>query len=475
MKKLLLFFAIFACLTASMLYLWFHRVTQKIFVQPVKKNAEAALPTSLSGYFAKKIPFNILVLGYGGGTHDGAYLTDTIIVAHIDPNAKKIHLVSVPRDIWVFIPTNGNEGRNWKINAAYALGIDDRGYPDKLAEYQGPDGGGRLAEYVVGHVTGLTIPYFIALDFSGFTNTIDTLGGVDINVRPAFTDPQYPIQGKEDDLCGYLPEEIPDLDARAATMAAELVYPCRYETLHFDAGIQHMDGITALKYVRSRHSKEDGSDFSRAQRQQKLLLAVKQKVFSIGFVSRVIPFMNSLGNDFKTDLTLDDVKTLAQNASELNAYDVETLALTDQNYLVDDFSENGMNILTSIDGINRWESVHTWLANTFAGLPVPALPIVKVLNGTKTPGLAQYATDRLRELHFQTVPPASTPDHDVVKNTATIYDPTIPAEYITSLKKEFGIVSITEDTQATPSGYNVLLVVGTDYQPLLTASPRPTQ
>lgn len=470
MKKLLLFFILFVVLTGSVAYLWFHRVTNTIFVQSTKK-VTVDQPKNIAEYFAKKIPFNVLVVGYGGGNHDGAYLTDTMILVHVDPKNQKVFLVTIPRDIWIKIPTNGTNGSYAKLNAAYAYGIDDRQFPNKSPEFMGPDGGGRLAEYAVGQVTGQTIPYFIGLDFSGFTHTIDTLGGVDINVNPAFTDPQYPIDGKEADLCGNQPDAIPTLDAAAATGAAELVYPCRYETLHFDAGLQHMDGATALKYVRSRHSLEDGTDFGRSKRQEKLILAVKQKVMSIGFVTRVIPFMDSLGGDFKTDVTLDDVKTLVQKVNELNGYSIQTLALTDQNYLVDSVVDGGGDVLLSKDGTDNWQTVHTWLGNTFAGLPVPVIPVVKVLNGTKTPGLAQYATDRLTDLHYKTLPPGSSPDHAVTQTSVSVYDGTLQPNDLAALKKEFGVLTVVNESTATPSAYNVLVVLGTDYKPTPSATP----
>lgn len=469
MKKLFLFFVVCILLVGTISYLWVHRVTKKIFVESPRGKQAVSLPTTLQGYFDKQMPFNVLVLGYGGGNHDGAYLTDTIIVAHVDPKIKKVFLVSIPRDIWVKVPTEGNDGRYWKINAAYALGLDDRQYPNKLSEYKGDDGAGRLAEYVVGQVTGQTIPYFVGLNFSGFTHTIDTLGGVDINVQPAFTDPEYPLEGKEAELCDHAPEEIPELDKQAATTSAELVYPCRYETLHFDAGQQHMDGSTALKYVRSRHSPEDGSDFGRAQRQRKLILAIKQKVFSVGFISQVVPFMNSLGGDFKTDLAIADVQTLVRLAGELSGYSVETIALTDENYLMETISENGQNILSSKDGVDHWDSVHTWLTNTFAGLPVPAVARALVVNSTNTTGLAQYATDRLQSLHIQVRPPKSGLAL-AEKTSLTVYDPTIPETDIAILQKEFGTKAIIK-SEATPSAYNVLITLGADYQPAPSPTP----
>lgn len=471
MKKVLLFSFIFFILTLSLLYLWFNRVTSRVFVVTAPQKVEAKLPDDLDGYFKENIPFNIAVLGYGGGNHDGAYLTDTIIVTHIDPAIRKVWLVSIPRDLWVNLPTTRNGTTQWKINAAYALGIDDNNYPDKPDEYQGEQGGGSMSKNTLSQVTGLDIPYFVALDFSGFTRTIDTLGGVNINVFPAFTDPLYPIQGKEADLCDHTEEEIPDLDALAATTSAELVWPCRYETLQFESGPQHMDGATALKYVRSRHSRQDGSDFGRALRQQKLILAVKEKVMSIGFVTKAIPFINSLGYNFKTDLTLDDVRTLIDRAEELNGYEVQTLSLTDDNYLVQTRSDNGQLILASIDGIGKWNSIHEWLELTFAGKPVPAVAVVQILNGTQTPGLALHATNRLEAQGFRTVQPESA-SRIQETTTITIYDHSIRDTHIQTLTNVLGVGGIEYSDEATPSGINIQVVLGSDYEPEMTTAPQ---
>lgn len=471
MKKLLLFFTIFFALTLSLIYLWFNRVTTRVFVEPVKSQTKPELPTTLKGYFDKQIPFNIAVMGYGGGNHEGAYLTDTIIVAHVDPKKKTAHLVSIPRDLWVSLPTTDENSSNWKINAAYAIGIDDRNYPNKPDAYKGEQGGGAMAKHALTEVTGLDIPYFVAIDFSGFVKTIDTLGGVDINVSPAFTDTQYPIAGSEEDLCGKSEEDIPDLDALAATTSAELAYPCRYETLVFERGLQHMDGETALKYVRSRHSKQDGSDFGRALRQQNLLLSAKEKIMSIGFVPRVIPFIDSLGYNFKTDLTLADVRTLIERSEELNAYEIKTLALTDENYLMQSRSENGQLILTSIDGPGEWESVHAWLRLTFDGKPVPAIPTVLVQNGTKTPGLAYHATEKLQKEKFRTIEPVSASAlHDATY--AIIYDQTIDSSYIDSLKKTLGISEVIYESEESPAEYNILVVIGSNFEPVLSETPK---
>src|SRR5579864_5172138 len=205
MKKLLAFFIIacFAGIAGIILFVWLHGITNKIFI-PHTKSVSASV-NSIQQSFDNKNPINILLLGYGGGNHDGAYLTDSMIVVHIDPKTRKVYLISVPRDIWVKIPTNGTDGNYWKINAAYELGLDDMSYPNKQAQFKGQDGGGRLAEYIVSHVTGLPIDYFVGMDFTGFKHSIDTLGGVDIRVETAFTDSEYPIDGNETDLCGHQP------------------------------------------------------------------------------------------------------------------------------------------------------------------------------------------------------------------------------------------------------------------------------
>ncbi len=189
---------------------------------------------------------NILVLGIGGGTHQGADLTDTLLVVSLDQKKHAVALISVPRDIW-------SDTLKDKVNSAYHYGEEKK-----------KGGGLVLAKAIIEDVVGLPIQYSLVIDFSGFKKIIDLVGGVDVTVPTAFTDPDFPIEGKENDLCSGDPD-----------------FRCRYETIHFDAGVQHMDGTVALKYVRSRHAEgEEGSDFARSHRQQDVLLALKQKVLA---------------------------------------------------------------------------------------------------------------------------------------------------------------------------------------------------
>jgi len=354
-------------INAGLAYVRMQRITNKIFILPAKKVTSS--PNSLADKLAHHMPFTLLLLGYGGGNRYEAYLTDSMMVVHIDPKQEKVFLISIPRDIWVKIPTNDTNGNYWKINAAYTLGMDDSGYPNKQAQFKGQDGGGKLAAYMVSQVTGLAIDYFVSMDFSGFIRTIDALGGVDLTVEKTFDDYQYPIDGKENDPCGHTVEEIASLWAQIASQnISELeAFPCRYEHLHFDNGTQHMDGATALKYVRSRYSLQDGTDFGRTQRQRNLLIAVKQKIFSAGFIPHILPFMSSLSDSLKTDMPLDDVKTLTQNANILSKYQIIALALTNQNKVKAAVSNDGQRSLVPKDGLGNWTSVQNYLSVQLSG------------------------------------------------------------------------------------------------------------
>lgn len=464
MKKILIALALIILVIIGISYFWLDGITRKIFIPPAK--TAVASKNSIQQSLDSLTPINILLLGYGGGNHDGAYLTDSIITVHIDPKTEKIFLISIPRDIWVKIPTKGADGIYSKINAAYQIGLDDMNYPDKQKDFTGAAGGAKLAEYTVSQITGLPIDFFIGIDFSGFTKSIDALEGVDIIVDKTFDDYEYPIEGKQIDACGRNDEEIASLSAQLASPSATVTqldaFPCRYERLHFDAGRQHMDGATVLKYVRSRHSLQDGTDFGRAQRQRNLLVAVKQKIFSVGFIPQVLPFMTSLGDDLRTDLTLDDVRVLLQNASALNKYRIISLALTGENFLQDAVSSDGQIILESKDGRDNWTNVHRWLENEFSGKPQPVQAVVQLQNGTPVAGLGQLAAIKLRKANLNVLDPVNASVSNTQKTTITVYDKNINKSDIDSLKKEFGVNKIIQAT-ADQTQYNVLVIIGEDY------------
>lgn len=246
---------------------------------------------------------NILLLGIGGGTHDGPSLTDTMIFASIDPTASKVNLVSIPRDLWM-------PELDQKINFAYA---------DGEAKMEG--GGIIGARAAVDKLLGQDIDYVLRMDFDGFVKAIDMVGGLDVTVDNTLDDYQYPLSGKEDDACGLTEEKIASLSAEIATGSASEneAFPCRYEHLHFSKGRQKLNGVNALKFVRSRHGQNgEGSDFARSKRQEKVISAFKDKIFSantflnpVKIINLADVFKDSIDTDIKED-EFDDFVKLAQ-------------------------------------------------------------------------------------------------------------------------------------------------------------------
>jgi LCP family protein required for cell wall assembly len=320
---------------------------------------------------------NILMLGYGGDGHSGAYLTDSIMVISLDFATNKVTMISVPRDLWVQIPTDGNNGSYWKINAAYELGLDQKDYPNKLAQFTGPDGGGNEAKYVVSQVIGQPIDYYVAMDFTAFQNVVDAVGGVTINVPDTFTDYSYPNGD----------QNTSGVDCDASEPAAPDQSGCRYLTVHFDAGTQTMDGQRALEYSRSRHAAgPEGSDFARSRRQQQIVTAVEQKAAQGGLLTNVLNIMNAIQGHVFTDLSIAEVKDLSDYISGVNLDDATHGQLTDagDSLLTSGYSQDGQWILEPTAGMNDFDQVHTYIYDLLNGIQYTSAPAAKTSSTTQT-------------------------------------------------------------------------------------------
>lgn len=328
----------------------------------------------------EKTTYNFLLLGYGGGAHEGTYLTDTMMIVNLDIKAKKVTLFSVPRDLWIKIPTKSGTDFHTKINAAYQLELFPEDYPDLKKT---------PVKTIISKISGLPIDGYVSVNFEGFTKTIDILGGIDIEVKRSFIDAEYPIEGKEKELCdkdteelfkkaepfitpGFNPDERdrqfkdnPKLEEfiKNASSSPELAFPCRYEKLEFKKGLTHMDGSTALKFARSRHSADDGGDFNRALRQQQVIEGVKDKIISLGFIPKIIPLMDEFKKDVKTDIGLDIIKKLMGQADKTKEYKTTTFVLTDQNVLKNAVSDDKQYILIPNEGIDNWNGVTETIKN----------------------------------------------------------------------------------------------------------------
>lgn len=246
---------------------------------------------------------NILLLGMAGGQHEGADLADTIIVATIDYQRKKLFFTSLPRDIWV--PSLQD-----KINTSYHYGIEKGGTKED---------GLILAKSIAEEVTGLPIHYVGKIEFSEFKEIVDVLGGVEVEVPEAFIDAKYPIAGKENELCNGDPE-----------------YKCRYMTVTFEKGLQHMDGERALIYVRSRGAAGDqGSDIARGLRQQQILFAVRKTLMnpqSVFAFERNKKLWQVLIDATDTDMNLGEILAIGKASIFIKREAIETIQLSIENF-----------------------------------------------------------------------------------------------------------------------------------------------
>jgi len=320
---------------------------------------------------------NILFLGMGGKAHEGGYLTDTIMLASLEPSSKKVSLVSFPRDLTVPI-----EGMGWrKINNVNAF-----------AETENPGSGGLAISQTLSDVLNLPIDYYVRLDFEGFINIINELGGIEVEVKNTLDDPMYPIMGRE--------EVEP--------------YEDRFEHLYVEKGWQKMDGELALKYARSRHGLGgEGSDFARARRQQKIIQATKDKLLSkyILFKPRLISnIISELEEHLSTNLKIWEVLKLWDIFKDVEEKNITNKVLDNSpnGLLIDMITQDGAYILTPRSG--DFAEIQYLIHNIFSDAPREYKAEVKVeeasieiRNGTWVNGLASQVALDLEKYGFDII------------------------------------------------------------------------
>lgn len=234
---------------------------------------------------------NILVVGVDSFPGRTEKLTDSLMVVSIDPVGQTVSMISIPRDI-VKAPLGNGNVFGPKINSLMS-------YADRHPA-QFPSGGIRALEVAIGTTLGLHIHYFARMDFVGFVKLIDSVGGVDIDVLRAFHDPKY-------DGLGVNP---PNVFGWGVTL-----------------GPHHFNGFEALAYARSRYAIGE-SDFTRAARQQEILLALRTKLMSAGSLLGNAPSMfEALGSLVSTDLPTDRLPDFAAIADELDSASIYRMVL----------------------------------------------------------------------------------------------------------------------------------------------------
>lgn len=293
-------------------------------------------PSSIAYKIKHGQRINILLLGYGGPGHDGPYLTDSIMLLSIQPASHQALMVSLPRDLWVKIPALSDGAITGKLNSAYAIGTDHADYPNVRSQYKTSTGGGDLAAATVSQITGQPVEYWVGVDFKAFRDVVNALGGVRVNVPTALDDPYFPAG----ETTGMM-------------------------HIHFNAGWQWMNGEQALEYARSR---ETTSDFDRSRRQQLIILAVRQRAFSLNAIPKLFSVMGALKDNVRTNLKVQDMQQLTDLAGHIKEADIHRVSIDTSNFLRSGYSGDGQYILRPLDP--SYGSLQRYLA---AALPDRAL------------------------------------------------------------------------------------------------------
>lgn len=327
----------------------------------------------------KEDRINFLLLGMGGPGHSGPYLTDTIIIISFQPSTQKASMISLPRDMIVPIAPNNYK----KINSVYSI-----------AKNQNEDGAEFVKE-IISKTFDMPIHYFASVDFQGFVEIIDALGGIDVTVDKNFTDYQFPTEDY------------------------------KYQVISFEEGEQEMDGLTALRFARSRHGNNgEGSDFARSVRQQKILTSLKDKVTSFNTLinPKKITDLFSLVNQYtQTDLEPWEAVKLVHMVKGIDKKNIVSQSIDDRpgGFLKSGIALDGAYILQPITG--NFEQLQKLFANIleFSNSEDEKANIV-IQNGTTIPGLALQALNHLGYIGYEVLRYGNAKTQD--KSQTIVYD-----------------------------------------------------
>jgi len=419
-KRIFLFFLLLIILVGSVL------AYKTIFLTHNLLNKGISSTLSLSKLGGTKLQgeeegrINFLLLGIGVEGHMGADLTDTIMVASFDLKEGNVSLISIPRDLYIKVPDIGYE----KINAVYTSG-NQEGYPG---------GGGALMKKTIGDILGLPIHYYVVIDFDGFKEIVNILGGIDIKV--------------EKDIYDY---EYPSPDERGVS------------PFILKKGDYHMDGDLALKYARSRKST---SDFDRARRQQQVLLAIKEKAFEKKIITnpkKVYEIFSALEKNIKTDLQLPEIAHGVELAQKFQLKNINNLVLDDSadGFLYAD-NVNGAYVLKPYN--NSFAQIQKYVNYFVFRQPqiIKENATIEVLNGAGWEDLANDVANKLKKYKLNIINVGSADRYDYY-NTI-IYDRTGDKKlYTVSFLNNYFQASVVEEKKSQNDQPDITIIVGRDY------------
>jgi LCP family protein required for cell wall assembly len=339
-------------------------------------------PNSLTGEGDGRV--NIMLTGKGGETHEGGELTDSIMIASIDPINNGVVLVSLPRDMWV----KPKDLWPMKINAVYSSAKSQALYKNpkdtKAAEKAGID----TLEKTVEDYTGVKINYYGMIDFTAFQEAVNTIGGIDVTLEEPYTDPTMYIGRK---------------------------------LLSLPAGTTHLDGATALGYARSRYGAERG-DFDRGEHQQKVIVGIKDKVLSLGTFSnplKVSQLLDTMGNRVETNFALNDIMRLYELSKQIQTQNIKNVDLAMEGEAVVTTDRIGdQSVVIPKAGVDDYSEVKQYIRSKLIdGFIIKEQPTVIVLNGSNRPGAAKKRADELKSYGYNVLQVADAENSELTATT----------------------------------------------------------
>lgn len=377
---------------------------------------------------------NILMLGKGDVGHSGADLTDTILIASIDPIQKEMSLLSIPRDFYV------STTDNYKINSVYSQAKNKVLAGKKTSDInQRAEAAGEAAlETKVEEITGIPMHYYVMVDFAAFEKAINIVGGIDFNV----------------DKKGEVYEKLWNETTR------------KHYTLDVKAGPNHFDGQRALFYARSRETSARG-DFDRSQRQRAMLVALKDKVTSAGTYGNPVK-INQLVNDFGThvhsNLSTGEVLRVYDIIKGIDSTKIGSVDLvTPPNTLIGGGFVNGQSVQQPKAGAKDYSSIQSFIRNTLKdGYIKNENASIAVFNGSTTVGLAAKRANELKSFGYN----ITVVDNAPTKN----YQKTLLVD-LTGGKKKYTqhyleqrlkvtAVTVLPDVNIKPNGAEFVIIIG---------------
>lgn len=394
-------------------------------------------PTLLKGEGDGRI--NILLLGKGGLGHDGPDLTDTILVASIDPIAKEVALLSIPRDLWVQSPAGGNS----KINAVYAntkynyLGNYTLKQQTPAVQQQAEAAGIKAIEDTVTATMGIPIHYYGMVDFEGFRQAIDAVGGVDINVTTQLYDTFIKADNGGNPLIAAV-------------------------------GQDHFDGKHALLYAQSRHGSERG-DFDRTERQRQVIVALKEKVLKLGTFAnplKVNQLIDAIGNHISTDFSLNELMRVYDIVKTVDSTKIASIGLADPpNNYVTTGTEGDQSVVIPSAGVFDYTDIQSYVRNTLRDSYLKSENAnIIILNGTGTAGLATLKSTELKSYGYNVTQVADAPTKTYAKTELIDLTKGVKKYTKSYLEKRLGVTAITNlpDPNIVPGAADFVIILGSN-------------